>query len=263
MNDEISRRLRMAAEAHEPSRARILARVERGMADPSVRHRTPSIARSWPRAAIVGLVSAATVATGGLAVAVAAIGGDPLLPNTAPTPTVQSPTVTSAPTPSARTTTADPSPDPTPEPAPTSGSARPTPSDGSQVRNGPLWSEGSLDAHSTIYWAQSNLTLKTTKPLTSVTVELRIAQTGGVRNTGSWQTGPDDDFTVTVQESDGALLYRWTLKPGRTVPAGQHEFASQYNHATGVRAVKHDSYHVDAQSPGGSFAVWGGFTPTR
>ena len=261
MNDEISRRLRETAEAHEPNRARILARVERGAADPSVRHRTPSIARSWPRAAIVGLVAAATLATGGLAVAVAAIGGDPLLPATTPaptpTPTVPSPTVTSAPRPSARPIPTDPAP------APTSGSARPTLPDGSRVKNGPLWSEGSLDSDSTIYWAQNNLTLKTTEPLTSVTVEMRIAQTGGVRNTGNWRTLPSDDFTVTVQESDGALLYRWVLKPGRIVPAGQHVFASQYNHATGVRNVKHDTYHVDAQSSGGSIAVWGGFAPTR
>ncbi|MEJ1105693.1 MULTISPECIES: hypothetical protein [unclassified Kribbella] len=257
MNDEISRRLREAAEAHEPNRARILARVERGAADPSVRHRTPSIARSWPRAAIVGLVAAATLATGGLAVAVAAIGGAPSPPATAPTPTVPSPIVTSAPTPSARTTTTGPAP------ATTSGSARPTPPAGSRVKDGPLWSEGSLDVHSTIYWAQNNLTLKTTKPLTSLTVDLRIAQTGDVRSTGNWQTLPSDDFTVTVQESGGALLYRWALKPGRTVPAGQHEFAAQYNHATGVRKVKRDSYHVHAQSSGGSVAVWGGFAPTR
>jgi len=269
VNDEISRRLREAAAAHEPNRARILARVERGAAGPDVRHRTPSIARSSPRAAIVGLVAAATLTTGGLAVA-AAIGGAPLLPAAAPTPTVPSatvtsPTVTPGPSPSSRTTTTGPAPTPTPTPAPapTWGSARPTPADDSRVEDGPLRSEGSLDPHSTIYWAQSNLTLETTKPLTSVTVELRIAQTGGVRNTGNWQTLPTDDFTVTVQESGGALLYRWTLKPGRTVPAGQHEFASQYNHATGVRDLEHDSYRVDAQSPRGSFAVWGGFASTR
>lgn len=261
MNDEISRRLREAAAAHEPNRARILARVERGATGSDVRHRTPSIARSSPRAAIVGLVVAATLTTGGLAVA--AIGGAPLLPAAAPTPTVPSPTVTSPtvtpdPSPSSRTTTTT-----GPAPTPTWGSARPTPADDSQVEDGPLRSEGSLDPHSTIYWAQSNLTLETTKPLTSVTVELRIAQTGGVRNTGNWQTLPTDDFTVTVQESGGALLYRWTLKPGRTVPAGKHEFASQYNHATGVRDLEHDSYRVDAQSPRGSFAVWGGFAPTR
>ncbi|MFE4002314.1 hypothetical protein ACFX43_26410 [Nocardioides sp. YIM B13467] len=265
MNDEISRRLREAAAAHEPNRARILARVERGAADPDVRRRTPSIARSWPRAAIVGVVSAATLATGGLAVA-AAIGGAPLLPATAPAPTVPSPTVTSptvtpSPTPSSRTTTTT-GPAPVPSPSPTWGSARPTP-DESRVEDGPLWSEGSLDPHSTIYWAQSNLTLETTKPLTSVTVELRIAQTGGIWSTGSWQTLPSEDFTVTVRESGRALIYRWALKPGRTVPAGRHEFASQYNHETGVRSVERDSYHVDAQTADGSFAVRGGFSPTR
>ncbi|MEV0794565.1 hypothetical protein [Kribbella sp. NPDC050459] len=126
-----------------------------------------------------------------------------------------------------------------------------------------MWSEGSLDVHSSIYWAQSNLTLQTINSLTSLSVEVRIAQTGGVRSTGNWQTLPNDDFTVTVQESGGELLYRWVLKPGRTVPAGQHEFAVQYNHATGVREVKRDGYHVHAQSSGRSFAVWGGFAPTR
>jgi hypothetical protein len=257
VNEEISRRLREAAEAHEPNRARILARVERGAADPTVRHRTPSIARSGPRAAIVGLVAAATLATGGLAVA--AIGGVPSLPAAAPTPAVSSPIVTSTPTPSARTTSTTTGP----APATTPSRSHPTPPAGSQFQDGPLWSQGSMDAHSTIYWAQNNLTLKTTQPLTSLTVELRIAQTGDVRKTGNWQTLPSEDFTVTVQESGGALLYRWVLKPGRTVPAGQHEFAGQYNHATGVRKVKRDSYHVHAQSSGGSSAVWGGFTPPR
>ncbi|OIJ26791.1 hypothetical protein [Nocardioides luteus] len=267
MNDEISRRLREAAAAHEPDRARILARVERGTADPGVRRRTASIARSWPRAAIVGLVATATLATGGLAVA-AAIGGAPLLPATAPpaptvpSPTATPPTVTPSPTPSSRTTTTH-GPAPAPSPAPTWGSAHPTPSNDSRAEDGPLRSEGSLDPHSTIYWTQNNLTLETTEPLTSVTVELRIAQTGGVRNTGSWQTLPGDDFTVTVEEPGGVLLYRWVLEPGRTVPAGRHEFASQYNHATGVRDLEHDSYRIDAHSSGGSFAVWGGFSSTR
>lgn len=261
MNEEISRRLREAAEAHEPNRARILARVERGAADPTVRRRTPSIARSWPRAAIVGLVAAGTLATGGLAVA--AIGGAPSPPAAAPTraaTAVPSPIVTSTPTPSARSTSTTTRPAPTTTP----GSSHPTPpATGSRFQNGPLWSQGSMDADSTIYWAQNNLTLKTTEPLTSLTVELRIAQTGGVRMTGNWRTLPSEDFTVTVQESGGALLYRWVLKPGRTVPAGQHVFAGQYNHATGVRKVKRDSYHVHAQSSGGSSAVWGGFTPPR
>ena len=91
-------------------------------------------------------------------------------------------------------------------------------------------------------------------------MELRIAQTGGVQATGNWRTLPSEDFTVTVQESGGAVLYRWVLKPGRTVPVGQHEFAAQYNHAAGIRTGKRDSYRVHAKSSGGLSTVSGGFT---
>ncbi|WP_112241297.1 hypothetical protein [Kribbella monticola] len=260
MNEDISRRLREAAESHEPNRARILARVERGMADPAVRHRTPSIARSWPRAAIVGMVAAATLATGGLAVA--AIGGVPSLPAAAPTRTARtspapSPIVTSTSTPSARATSTGQAP------ATTSPSPRSTPSGASRLQDGPLRSQGSIDVHSNPFWAQNDLFLKTTQQLTSLTVELRIAQTGGVQKTGNWQTLSSDDFIVTVQESGGALLYRWTLKPGRTVPTGEHEFAAQYNHAPGPRKTKRDTYHAHTQTPTGPSTVWGTFTSPR
>ncbi|MFI5712321.1 hypothetical protein [Kribbella sp. NPDC051620] len=261
MNEEISRQLREAAEAHEPNRARILARVERGMADPTVRRRTPAIVRSGHRAAIAALIAAATLATGGLAVA--AIGGVPSMPSTGPAPAVSSPVVTSTPTPSVRATSTPTRSAPATTPATTPASPRPTPTASSRFQNGPLWSQGSLDPDSSIYWAQSNLILKTTQPLTSLTVELRIVQTGGVRTTGNWRTLPPEDFTVTVHESGGSLLYRWVLKPGRTVPAGQHEFAAQYNHATGNRKTGRDKYYAHAQTPTGPTTVWGGFPPPR
>jgi hypothetical protein len=261
VNEELSRRLREAAEAHEPNRARILARVERGAADPTVRHRRPSIARSWPKAAIVALVATATLATGGLAVA--AIGGVPLLPAPAPTRAVPPPTATSTPTPSARPTSTTPATTPPTSPVTSPRSSRPTPPPTSRFQNGPLWSQGSIDADSNAFWAESKLTLKTTQPLTSLTVELRIAQTGGVQMTGNWRTLPSEFFTVTVQESGGALLYRWVLNPGRTVPVGQQVFAAQYNHAPGIRKTKRDSYTVHAESKGGSSTVSGGFTPPR
>ncbi|MCC9710255.1 hypothetical protein E4N62_36345 [Streptomyces sp. MNU76] len=120
-----------------------------------------------------------------------------------------------------------------------------------------------MDPQSTVYWTQSNLALKTTRPLTSLTVEIRIVQTGGAKNTGTWQTLPSGDFTVTVQEADGTLVYRWVLKPGLTVPAGSHEFAAQFNNGTGDRSAAGDGYRVDAQGAGGSASVRGGFVPTR
>ncbi|MCM2425056.1 hypothetical protein [Streptomyces sp. RKAG337] len=254
MNEETTRRLREAAEAHQPDRARILARVERGATGTVAPHRRRSIARSWPKAGLAGLAAAAILATGGLAVADIVRTPSPSHPPTAPA--APSPTATPSPTPSARTTTA-----PAPSTAPSS--SRPTPWAGTRVESGPLWSEGSVDPASSVYWAQNNLTLRASQQLTSLTVELRVAQTGGVRSTGAWRTLPSDDFTVTVQQVGGALVYRWVLKPGRTVPPGQHEFAGQYNHATGMRNATRDSYRVDARASAGPSAVWGGFTTTR
>ncbi|MFF3908326.1 hypothetical protein ACFYZJ_20600 [Streptomyces sp. NPDC001848] len=261
MNEDIARRLREAAETHRPDRARMLARVQRGVAGPAVRHRARPFARSGTRVALAGLAAGGILTTGGLAVAAIVAKSSPSATVTAPatpSPTAGSPQPTSArPTPVA------------PGPATTPGSARPTPPATSpsptagESQDGALWSAGSVDPHSTVYWTQSNLVLKTTQPLTSLAIEMRIVQTGGVKNTGTWQTLPSADFTVTAQEAGGTLVYRWVLKPGLTVPAGSYEFAAQFNHATGVRSAGGDGYRVDAQGSGGSASVRGGFVPTR
>ena len=66
-----------------------------------------------------------------------------------------------------------------------------------------------------------------------------------------------------MQEVDGALVYRWDLKPGRTAPAGRHAFAAQYNHPDGTREAHTDTYRAQATAPDGSHEVRGGFTPAR
>jgi hypothetical protein len=235
----------------------MLARVQRGMAGPAVRHRARPFARSGTRVALAGLAAAGILATGGLAVAAIVAHRSPSTTVTTPATPSRSPHPTSArPTPVA------------PAPVTTPGSSRPTPPATSpsptvgESQNGPLWSAGSVDPRSTVYWTQSNLALKTTEPLTSLTVEMRIAQTGGVQYTGTWQTLPSADFTVTAQEAGGTLVYRWVLKPGLTVPAGSHEFAAQFNNG-GVRSAAGDGYRVDAQGSGRSASVSGGFVPTR
>lgn len=257
MNEETTRRLREAAEARQPDRARMLARVERSATGTAAPRRARSTARSWPKVALAGLATSAILATGGLAVA--DIVRTPSPSHTPAAPAAPSPTVAPRPTPSARASTAATAPARSIAPS----TSHPTPLAGNRVENGSLWSEGTMDATSTVYWAQNNLTLKTTQQLTSLTVEVRVAQTGGVLSTGTWRTLPSDDFTVTVRQVGGALVYRWVLNQGRTVPAGQHEFAVQYNHATGTRDVTRDSYRVDAQASGGSSAVWGGFSSAR
>ncbi|MEU4765883.1 hypothetical protein AB0H12_21750 [Actinosynnema sp. NPDC023794] len=265
MNEEISRQLREAAEAHQPDRGRILARVERGMAGATVRTRAPGIARSWPKVALAGVAAAGILATAGLAVA-GIVGTAPTHPDSATSAAAASPSGTPAPTHPARTTDT-----PAPPPAQgqpdltttgrSTGDPNSTPPPDDQLSDGPLSSKGSIDPNSLAYWTQNRLTLTTTQPLTALTVELRITQTGDVQPTDQWQTGPDDDFTTTVQEIDGTVVHRWTLKPDRTLPVGQHAFAAQYNHHNGTRDAQTDSYGALATAADGAHAVWGGFTP--
>ncbi|MGW2477579.1 hypothetical protein [Streptomyces sp. NPDC001665] len=237
-DDELSGRLREAAEAHRPDRARMLARIERGMAGdgPAPRSvRPPRAVRPWLRvagatAAVCGVLAAGAFAATSAGDDDRARGGQ----------------VASAPSATAK--------------APDSPAAK-TPL---RPEDGPLWTGGVVDPHSNAYWAQSNVTLRTTEPLSALTVELRVAQTGGVNSTGSWRSLPEPDFTVSVEESGGFLVYRWTLRAGRTVPAGTHTFAGQYNHAEGDRDATGDTVTAHAvRASGGEAAVGDRFGRSR
>ncbi|MCX5394481.1 hypothetical protein [Streptomyces sp. NBC_00094] len=217
---QLRRELREAGLAHQPDHARILARVERGLAAPPGTSRRPRPAgprsapwagRRWPAAVAVALAVAGVVGLGGLAV-----------------------------------TTLDRGPT-----APATAGPVPGP---------PAAAAGTIDPGSNRWWAQGDLTLTTQAPVTGLVVDVRVARTAGVVSTGHWRTRPAEDFTVTVTEEPGALRYRWALKPGRTVPPGRHVFAVQYNHAEGVRDASADTYTVVLTgADGGRSTLRGGF----
>ncbi|MFF4487580.1 hypothetical protein ACFY0F_13970 [Streptomyces sp. NPDC001544] len=270
VHDELRARLHEAAGAHEPDRARILARVERGMAAPPrpAGHRaTRPPVLGWVRVVSATAAVAGVLAVGGYAVASAVKDGPPAQERTvavSPTPrtpdaTASRPPVrTAAPTSGVGTTRPSGAPSARTGRSPSAGaSARPPVTH--TERSGPLWLDGSLGPHSNDFWAESDVSLKTTRKLTALTVQLKIAQTGGVATTGTWRSLPEADFTQTVQEQNGFLVYTWTLKDGRTVPAGQWVFAGQYNHQQGGRDAKHDNYTVTGTADGHAYTVGGGF----
>ncbi|MFD9479641.1 hypothetical protein [Streptomyces nojiriensis] len=82
-----------------------------------------------------------------------------------------------------------------------------------------------------------------------------------MKETGGWRTRPAADFDLSARREGGFLVYRWTLKPGRTVPPGEHVFAGQYDHVAGGRDAKDDTYRIDATADAAKSgaAVWGGF----
>ncbi|MGW6736639.1 hypothetical protein [Streptomyces sp. NPDC055013] len=269
VHDELRARLHEAAEAHEPDRERILARVERGMAEPSGQTRTahranrPS-AYGWFRVVSATAAVAGVLAVGGYAVASAVQEDTPQQSvATSPTPTPPPDASSGAPVPPAPS--ADPTPERTPESretttAPTRRpSATPEPPAAKGEQDGPLWSDGSVDPHSNDFWAQSNVTLKTSEQLSALTVRLQIKQTGGVSTAGAWRSLPEEDFTLTVEEEDGFLVHTWTLKEGRTVREGAWVFAGQYDHERGGRDARGDSYAITAKAGGEQLSVAGGF----
>ncbi|MFI9148877.1 hypothetical protein [Streptomyces sp. NPDC053367] len=276
VHDELRARLREAAEAHQPDRARILARIERGMSE---RTRVDRRARrqpvfGWLRVAGATAAVAGVLAVGGYAVASAvkeearppqrSVAVSPT-PTPSPGATNRPPVFPADPTPSRTDGPDQPSGRPersggaSASPAPTAPSSSAPPA--SQVQDGPLWSDGSVDPHSNDFWAQSNVTLKTTEELTALTVRLEIAQTGGVTSTGAWRSLPEDDFAFTAEEQDGFLVYTWVLKEGRTVPAGEWVFAGQYDHERGGRDAKDDRYAASASTGGRQLSVAGDFAP--
>lgn len=280
VHDELRARLHEAAEAYEPDRARILARVERGMAaGPQVQQRRAHRATRplvWGWARVVGATAAVAgmLAVGGYAVA-SAVKDDTRVEQTvsvSPTP-VRSPDATSRPPASPKATPNSGSGGGEPK-GPRKPSGSPTPSATSSPttsavvllpgvdakEDGPLSSDGSVDPHSNDFWAQSNVTVRAKEVATALTVQLRIAQTGEVSDTGAWRSLPEQDFDLTVTEQDGFLVYTWVLKEGRTVPVGEWVFAGQYNHDRGGRDAGGDSYVITGRSDGRARTLGSGFT---
>ena len=232
-----------------------LARIEQGMTRSTDAERARAYRRrrkaSWLKVSLAGFLGVAVLGLGGLAVAAGVKQLAPQHPAAVGTPTSQGSVATSE----SHAPATKPAVQTPESPAPSTRHSAPPAADG------PIAAHGTIDVHSTVYWEQNDLTVDVTQPLNALTVELRVAQSTGVQSTGSWQTAPPDDFTVSVTQTQGYLVYRWTLKPGRTVPAARQIFAAQFNHHTGKRDASKDTFLVESTAAGRTAAVRGGFAP--
>jgi hypothetical protein len=295
---ELPERLREAAGAHRPDRDRILARVERAMAAPgtaSARRREGAPA-PWMRVAAVTAAVAGAIGLGGLAVGAvtgdAAPGrstvtaGSSTAPTGSPAPGPGQDTgssggatrgsgngLHSAPAPTHGGTPpghhgaathgpSAPAGGPGATVTPTGagqGSTSPgTPQAGGTARDNGLSATGTVDGSSNPYWTQSDVSLTTDRPLTSLAVELRVARTAGVASTGSYDS-VSGQTTVSITVQGDFLVYRWALNPGQTLAAGTYTFAGQFQHDGGDRDAGGDRYTVAGDGPDGAAAVAGGY----
>lgn len=234
---ELKARLREAAGRHQPDSERIAARVRAATSAGRGRRRTPR----WVRA---GVPAAAAVA----AVCAAVVGVRAAYDDGGRVSAVTRPGRSTEPTPAGSTTSLHVTP-PSPR----------TPSDTLAPSATYLRSNGKVDPHSNPHWSQSNVTLDLSKPITSLTVTIRITRTPGVATTGAWTTIPQNMMTTTVNPDGRDLVYRFVLHPGSNVAKGHYIFAAQYNHAKGREATT-DHYSATTAGPSGRAAVHGDFS---
>ncbi|WP_031520900.1 hypothetical protein [Streptomyces sp. NRRL F-5123] len=295
---DLPERLREAAHAHRPDRERMLARVEHAMTadgtgsgapDSAARGHDRPVAAPWMRVTAVTAAVAGAIGIGGLAVgavtgtnqpghsSVTSDSADPAPPSPIASgstgggerrvPVQRHSTTPSAhrKSPGPRNTAGRGTTTPPLQAAPPSVPGSPPHSSGPSSAgtglpqgSGPLQSDGVLGSNSDAYWTESDVRLTSQKPITSLTVELRIARVNGETYSASWTDATQVSVKVTT-EAD-YIVYRWTLAAGQTLPADTYSFAGQFTHDPGQGGTDGDRYTATAgYATGGSVTVGGGF----
>ncbi|QYX77138.1 hypothetical protein [Streptomyces akebiae] len=119
----------------------------------------------------------------------------------------------------------------------------------SGATSGYLWADGSVESDSNEYWDQSTVTVRSTKPITSLKVVVRVVQTGGVSSTGAWSS-LGDKVVVGQNATADQIGYVITLKSGVTLDPGTYVFKVQYDHDQGRRDAARDLYTVTTVANG-------------
>jgi hypothetical protein len=242
--DLLRARLRRAATEHEPDRTAMLNRIAANRAS------RPTARGQLVRLAASALAVATVLGLGGVASwAVAthdAPENGPAAPPPMTTPATSGPAKPSA---SASPTDRPASPPATPaRPSASPSRSRPEvrghPGD-TQVEKGSLWSDGSIETAGTGA-SESTVTLKARADLTELDLTIRVVLTPGLADQGATHDAAAGDITATVERRSGALLYRFVLREGATLPAGTYHFTARYGHDGGTRNAGDDTYEAFA-----------------
>jgi hypothetical protein len=246
VNDELPDRLRVTAEEYEPDRERMWTRVSEGMREPRVR--AEPVRTGWRIPQVALATGAAVVLVGAVVFFGHALGLGPVVDPTPEPPAAGPGTRTAEATDPESSSAAATSEAP---PVETTADAEETTQD-AEVDEGADWlsADGSVDPGGNDYWSQANLVLRNEEPLVALAVELRVAEGEGLESTGSWNTDSRIGEAVVTRE-DGFVVYRWTLRDGEVLPAGEYTLAGQFGHQTGARSAADDRFRVEAETESG------------
>lgn len=111
---------------------------------------------------------------------------------------------------------------------------------------GPLRATGSVDSHSTQYWAQENLTVTTTRAVRALHVVVTVSGGPAVQSTGWWSTILAANLTTTVNQVPTGLSYDITVKPGQILQPGSYAFGLQFDRPATGHEFSLDAYTITA-----------------
>ena len=117
---------------------------------------------------------------------------------------------------------------------------------------GPLTAAGTVDPHSSPYWAQENLTVTTTRPIRELDVTVAVSGGQSVLSTGMWTTLLPSQVETTVHGDPDGLIYEVTLKPGQTLQPAAYKFGFQFNRPSTGHEFAIDTYRVTAVTTDGA-----------
>ncbi|MET8153521.1 hypothetical protein ACIBSW_22890 [Actinoplanes sp. NPDC049668] len=238
--------LREEAERHRPDRGAMLDRIARGRAErePALKERLFALLRPAAAALAVAVVLVLGIA----GVRLADGGGPDGAPVAAPTPVAPT-----GPPPSATAP---------PRVSTSSGTATKTkkPPAADPGRDGYLSSAGAVDRNSTDGWAQDNVVIENTRPLTALAVTVNVAMTPGLVEAGRFTTVAGNLLTIASSRKGDLLVFRFTLAEGAVLAPGRYTFAAQFSHAPGRRSAAGDTYSAEATAGGRDAQVTGVFT---
>jgi DNA-directed RNA polymerase specialized sigma24 family protein len=126
-----------------------------------------------------------------------------------------------------------------------SGSGSASPDASASASAGPtlITAVGAVDPSSNASWAQENVNITLTEPVTSFQLTVKVSTSAGLSSTGDWTNYDISVFDVTVDTRSDGIVYTFQLKSGKTLQPGSAEFAVQFAHGA-VHDPADDSYYA-------------------
>jgi Tfp pilus assembly protein PilE len=161
---------------------------------------------------------------------------------TAPAPTTTTTTTTTA-APTTTTTTAAPTKTTTTAPA----------------SNGVTATPSSLNY--SYYGGQNDLAVRTTKPITALSITINVAKTTGVTYNSEFNSFAGDAGTQGWSNGNGVITYTYVLNSGHTIPVGSPSgsLGAQFGGTGSPRVASGDTWTVTSTTSSGTKTISGTF----